>query len=351
MNSDSVACGATAAQPPAPDGVPAVVAGIDIGKSWLDAHLEPGGLARRFPNDKPGRRALCKWLRRHGVSRAVFEPTGRYHRQLHQCLAAAGVETVAVRPDCARHFAEALGLLVKTDRVDAKVLARYGRLEGLEATAVLDAALAELQDLVRVRRRYVDECAALARLEQELESKAAVRQVRLQRRALKRSVKALDTELQAAIAADPALRRRAEVLRSIPGVGSATAATLLADMPELGTLGRRAAGALLGVAPCACDSGSSVGRRHVRGGRAEPRSALYMAALTRSAVTRPWPPSTNAFAITASSPNWPSSPSCANSLPSPTPSSARTASGRPPRPAHRCPHEPHPLPGFHGNHP
>ena len=283
MNSDSVASGATAAQPPAP----AVVAGIDVGKSWLDAHLEPGGLARRFPNDKTGRRALRNWLRQHGVSRAVFEPTGRYHRRLHQCLGAAGVETVAVRPDCARRFAEALGLLVKTDRVDAKVLARYGRLEGLEATAPLDAALAELQDLVLVRRRYVDECAALGRLEQELESKAAVRQVRLQRQALERRVKALDKALQTAIEADPALRRRAEVLRSIPGIGPATAATLLADMPELGTLGRRAAGALLGVAPCARDSGSSVGRRHVRGGRAEPRSALYMAALT---ATRRNPP-------------------------------------------------------------
>ena len=105
MNSDGVASGATAAQPSAPGGGPAVVAGIDVGKSWLDLHLEPGGL---------GRRALCKWLRKHGASRAVFEPTGRYDRQLHQCLAAAGVETVAVRPDCARRFAEALGLLVKT---------------------------------------------------------------------------------------------------------------------------------------------------------------------------------------------------------------------------------------------
>ena len=284
MNSDSVA---NAAQPSAPGGVPAAVAGIDVGKRWLDAHLEPGGHTRRFPNDKLGRRALRNWLRKHGVQRAVFEPTGRYHRQLHQCLAADGVETVAVRPDCARRFAEALGLLVKTDRVDAMVLARYGRLEGLEPTAPLDPALAELQDLVLVRRRFVAEGASLGRQEQELESKVAARQVRLQRQACERRVKARDKALQAAIEADPGLRRRAQVLRSIPGVGPATAATLLADMPELGTLGRRAAGALLGVAPCARDSGSSVGRRHVRGGRAEPRSALYMAALT---ATRRNPP-------------------------------------------------------------
>ena len=77
------------------------------------------------------------WLQRHGVERAVFEPTGRYHRQLHQALAARGCETVLVRPDCARRFAEALGQLAKTDRVDAAMLARYGRLEGLTATAPL----------------------------------------------------------------------------------------------------------------------------------------------------------------------------------------------------------------------
>ena len=279
MNSDSVASGATAAQSSAPGGVPAVVAGIDVGKRWLDAHIEPGGHARRFPNDKVGRRALRNWLRKHGVGRAVFEPTGRYHRQLHQCLAADGMETVAVRPDCARRFAEALGLLVKTDRVDAKVLARYGRIEGLEASAPLDTALAELQDLVLLRRRFVDELAALAHLDQDLESKAALRQLRLQRTALERRVKALDKDLLAAIAADPGLRRRAEVLRSIPGVGPATAASLLAAMPELGGLGRRAAGALLGVAPCARDSGAREGHRHVRGGRAAPRCVVYMAAL------------------------------------------------------------------------
>ena len=187
-----------------------------------------------------------------------YHTTGRYHRQLHQCLAAAGVETVAVRPDCARRFAEALGLLAKTDRVDAKVLARYGRLEGLEATAPLDQALADLQDLVRVRRRCVDEIAALGRLDQELGAKPALRHLRKLRAALEREVKAVDKNLLAAIEAD---------------------AGLLAAMPELGSLGSRAAGALLGVAPCARDSGSHEGRRHVRGGRAQPRCVVYMAAL------------------------------------------------------------------------
>ncbi|MCY4597443.1 MAG: transposase [Bryobacterales bacterium] len=111
---------------------PIVVAGIDAGKSKLDAHILKGGLERRFNNDKCGRRALCNWLLKHGVTRTVFEPTGRYHRNLHQCLFDAAIETVLVNPLCSRRFAEALGQLAKNDRVDAAMLARFGCLEGLD---------------------------------------------------------------------------------------------------------------------------------------------------------------------------------------------------------------------------
>ncbi len=90
---------------------PTVIAGIDVGKSGLDAHILEGSLERHFKNDKCGRRALRKWLLQHGVSRAVFEPTGRYHRRLHQCLFEAGLETVLVNPLRSRRFAEALGQL------------------------------------------------------------------------------------------------------------------------------------------------------------------------------------------------------------------------------------------------
>ena len=258
MNSDSVASGATAAQPSAPSGVPAVVAGIDVGKSWLDAHLEPGGL---------GRRALCKWLRKHGASRAVFEPTGRYHRRLHQCLAAAGVETVAVRPARRRQGPRSLRALggLGGDRAAGSGL---GRVAGSGARA-----------------------AALRRRVRRPRPLGAGTRVQVHRASCALGAPGprapLDKDLLEAIEADDGLRRRAEVLGSVPGIGALTAATLLADMPELGTLGRRAAGALLGVAPRDRDSGSTEGRRHVRGGRAEPRSALYMAALTATRYNPP----------------------------------------------------------------
>ena len=219
------------------------------------------------------------WLQRHGVERAVFEPTGRYHRRLHQALAARGCETVLVRPDCARRFAEALGQLAKTDRVDAAMLARYGRMEGLTATAPREAAQTALLDLVQLRTRCVNERAAYGKLVAELESGEARRQARLHLQALDRRVTALNEALETALAADPALQRRAEILRSIPGLGPANAASLVAAMPELGRLDRRAAAALLGVAPCANDSGQHQGKRHVRGGRRAPRTLLDMAAV------------------------------------------------------------------------
>ena len=108
---------------------PTVVAGIDVGKAKLDAHILADGVERQFDNTKTGRRALRNWLLKHDVTRAVLEPTGRYHRNLHQCLADAGLETVLVNPLRSRRFAEAIGRLAKNDRVDAAMLARFGLLD------------------------------------------------------------------------------------------------------------------------------------------------------------------------------------------------------------------------------
>ena len=134
-------------------------------------------------------------------------------------------------------------------------------------------------DLVQLRTRCVGERAAYGKLVAELESGEARRQARLHLQALDRRVTALNEALEAALAADPALQRRAEILRSIPGLGPANAASLVAAMPELGRLDRRAAAAWLGVAPWANDSGQHAGKRRVRGGRRAPRTLLDMAAV------------------------------------------------------------------------
>ena len=216
---------------------PIVVAGRDVGKSKLDVHLLDGGVDRVFRNDKCGRRVVRNWLLRHGVTCAVFGPAGRCHRNLHQCLADVGIETVLVNPLRSRRFAEALGRLAKNDRVDAGILARFGLLDDLAATPPRAENLRQLSDLLALRRKLLDQLGALRKLRAELdpqttECSAAAREAH-----------------QAGIAADAVLSRRADSIGSVPGCGRLTAACLFADMPELGTPGRRHAASLLGLAP------------------------------------------------------------------------------------------------------
>ena len=258
---------------------PIVVAGIDVGKAGLDAHILAGSWQRHFANDKCGRRALRNWLLQHGVTRAVFEPTGRYHRHLHQCLCAAGLATVLVNPLRSRRFAEALGQQAKNDRVDAVMLARFGLLDGLATTAPQEPNLQLLRDLLALRRKLVRQLDALRKLCAELapelaDGPAATLQ------AMQDDIAACDQRMLDCIAADADLARRAEIIQSVPGCGAITAACLCAERPELGTLQRRQAAALLGLAPFDHDSGQHRGSRCIGGGRAQPRHVLYMAALS-----------------------------------------------------------------------
>ena len=254
-----------------------VVAGIDVGKSKLDVHILD--LDRQFDNTKTGRRALRNWLLKHGVSRAVFEPTGRYHRNLHQGLADAGLETVLINPLRSRRFAEAIGQLAKNDRVDASMLARFGLFPDLETTPPRQGNLRLLSDLLALRRKLVEQLGALRKLCAELDPVAAACPSST-RDALQADIADCDRRMRACIAADAALSRRDAIIQSIPGFGPVNAACLCADMPELGSLGRRQAASLLGLAPFDRDSGQHRGDRSIRRGRAQPRHLLYMAALS-----------------------------------------------------------------------
>ena len=254
-----------------------VVAGIDVGKFKLDAHILDGSLERQFDNSKTGRRALRNWLLRLGVTRAVFEPTGRYHRNLHQCLFDSGLQTVLVNPLRSRRFAEAIGQLAKNDRVDATMLARFGLLEGLESTPPLEHNLQLLSDLLALRRKLVEQLAALRKLCAELDPEAAAGSAAAVQ-GMQAAIATCDRDMQSCIAADAALSRRAAVIQSIPGFGPVNAACLCADMPELGQLDRRQAASLFGLAPFDHDSGQHRGGRRIRGGRCQPRHLLFMAA-------------------------------------------------------------------------
>jgi transposase len=253
--------------------------GIDVSKDHLDACRWPGGERRRVTNDAKGRRALIAWIGA-GVERVVFEPTSRYHRPLEQALFEAGVRFARLHPTRARRFAEATGRLAKTDRVDAAMLARMGALLAPAPAAPKPRVQAELSELHRAR-------AALQRDQLAAANRAGVaalpllrRQAMRAARAAERAIAEVDAAIAALVAGDPELARKAAILASIPGVGAATAAAILAEMPEIGRLDPREAASLAGLAPVTRESGRWKGQAKIRGGRAELRRAIYLPALS-----------------------------------------------------------------------
>jgi transposase len=253
--------------------------GVDVSKDWLDAHRLADGAARRFVNDKTGRKALIKWLNGAPVTRVVFEPTGPYHRALERSLADAGLPIAKVNPRQARRFAEATGKLVKTDRADAAMLARMGEVLDIEPRPCVSRTIAEMKELHLARAALVkDRTAAKNRakaitlplLEKQNERRLAEIDVKIDE---------IDAAIEKRINDDVQLARRFEILLSIPGVSNITAFALLIEMPELGGLEGKQAASLAGLAPVQRQSGSWKGHAFIRGGRAFLRQALYMPAL------------------------------------------------------------------------
>jgi transposase len=257
-----------------------VYVGTDVCKDYLDVYLHPLALCWRVTNDRAGLRRLKHLLAAYQVTLIVMEATAKYHRLAHRSLSQSGFAVAVVNPLRSRLFAEAIGAHAKTDRVDAKMLAVLGEALGPQARLPAPEALEALQELVHARNAATAERTALA-------NRLAASQVALLRKELKQRLRSLDGHIERLtaaiaerIAADPVLVRRYEILSSIPGVGPGVAANLLDDLAELGSLDRRAIACLAGVAPFADDSGQVTGQRHIKGGRASPRRALYWAALS-----------------------------------------------------------------------
>lgn len=267
---------------PEPNTMAPVYAGIDVCKEWLDVYVHPAGRSLRVANDRCGRRRLNRELTALRVTRVVMEATGKYHRAAQRCLHAAGFAVAVVDPLRARLFAKACGLLAKTDRIDARLLALMG--EALEPAAVAPPpeALQELQELVNARTAATAERTALTN--RRGAAQTAFLRAELGRRliAAKAHVERLDAEIERRIRAVPELARRHVILTSIPGVGTVTAAVLIANFAELGACSGKQAAMLAGVAPVACESGERIGHRAIRGGRLGVRNAVYMAALSAS---------------------------------------------------------------------
>jgi transposase len=214
------------------------------------------------------------------VALVVMEATAKYHRLAHRSLSQSGFAVAVVNPLRAHLFAEVLGQHAKTDRIDAQVLAMLGAALGPEARPPAPETVEILQELVHARSAATADRTALTNRLGASQTAFLKRELKRQLANLERHIDRLRARIEALIAADPALARRQAILLSLPGVGPAVAAALLADMPELGSLDRHAAACLAGLAPFARESGEAAGTRHIKGGRSHPRRALYWAALS-----------------------------------------------------------------------
>ncbi len=254
--------------------------GVDIAKASLDLSAHAGHGPMRFTNDPAGGRRMLKRLTQiTGPVQIICEATGGYERLILRMLAQAGVPATLVNPRRARDFARATGLLAKTDRLDAEALAEYGRRLQPAPTPPPSPEQQRLHALVGRRHQLVELIQQEQVRQEHYEDGFVRRQASRLLRTLEKHLEEVEQEITALVQAQAPLQKKIHELCSIQAVGPRTAWTLLAVMPELGTLRRGEAAALAGVAPYNYDSGPFRGQRHVAHGRPLARRALYMAAL------------------------------------------------------------------------
>jgi transposase len=256
------------------------VIGIDVSKAKLDVADWPQSLAETFDNNANSHKQLISQLPPTDKCLVVLEATGGYEKAIVVALVDAGYLVSVVNARQVRDFAKALGILAKTDRIDAQVIARFGSQVRPRTIAQTPEKQDELNELVARRRQLI----ALRTAEKNRLDTATSKVVRksLQKIVdqLSKEIKKIDTEITHLIKSNETWKQQSELLQSAPGVGEVVATTLIAEVPELGQLNRQKISALVGVAPFNRDSGAMRGRRTIYGGRRSVRSALYMAALT-----------------------------------------------------------------------
>jgi len=254
--------------------------GIDVSKQWLDLWFEAAKRFERVSNDAAGWAALLALLAPSGAAGGTivaFEATGGYERGLRCALMEAGFEVHQLNPLRVRLYARSLGRNAKNDRIDARTIARYAQAAQTHPQT-LDVAREHLAELVTQRRRLVEERVAIANQLHTIQS-AVLRAQNLARLGLiERQIEATDGLILEAVGRVPSLVAKRDLLKTLKGVKEVTATTLLALLPELGSLSRRAIAALVGLAPFDHDSGKFKGTRSIAGGRAAVRSVLYMGA-------------------------------------------------------------------------
>lgn len=259
---------------------PRFVVGIDVSRDKIDVATEPPTKGTSFATDAKGLRQLVASLASLDVELVVIECTGGYERSVVEALRQADAPVAVVNPARVRDFAKAEGTLAKTDRIDAAVLARFGRRMQPPAGTPRSAAVEHIDELMTRRRQLVGMRTMELNRQQQTSNRLAGKQIRLMLKLLDGQIAEIDREIGETIDSDPTLQRRVEILKSVPGVGDVTARAILAELGELGEASRQEIGALVGVAPYARDSGTLRGKRSTRGGRVGARTAGYMAAFS-----------------------------------------------------------------------
>jgi transposase len=255
----------------------ATVVGIDVSKDRLDVHVLPSEEAWAVARDADGLAELCRRL--HGLSGVVaLEATGGYENIVAASLSSAGLPLVVVNPAQVRAFAKALGQRAKSDPIDARVIARFAEATKPVVRPLPDRATQMLAALLARRRQIVEMMASesqrlrrtdLVRVRKSIERLLAI---------LKRELADIDHDIDDTVRGSPVWREKENLLASVPGIGRIIARTMVADLPELGTLGRKQIGALAGLVPFVRQSGQWKGQAHIGGGRPTVRTALFLGA-------------------------------------------------------------------------
>ncbi|MDP6453360.1 MAG: IS110 family transposase [SAR202 cluster bacterium] len=252
------------------------VIGIDVSSKWLDIHVLPADKAERFANDPEGIASVVELSNELDVSLAVMESTGSYEMALAVELGLSDVPTAVVNPRQVRDFARAMGILAKTDTLDAKAIAQFAQRVRPEPRALPDHQARVLKAMVARRVQLIQ----MITMEKNRLHRALIpvhRRVTDHIAYIETELSDIDDDIARAIENSPIWRDKENLLRDVPGIGPVSSMTFIAALPELGTLSRQKIATLVGVAPMNRDSGSYRGKRSIWGGRSRVRRALYMA--------------------------------------------------------------------------
>jgi transposase len=255
------------------------ICGVDVSKAKLDACIEPGHRFASFDNDTAGIAKLAAFCREHTVTLVVMEASGGYERQVFVELWEKGISCALTNPRNVRRYAEAMGVLEKTDRIDSSVIARFAHAKNLAPTPLPSQAQQRLKALVTRLRQITDDLTVQkqrrASTFDNVEMRESIDEVIA---LLKRQSRSLEGEIASMIDDDPLWAKLAESWCEVKGIAGRTVARLHAELPEIGILSNKAAAKLVGLAPIANDSGKRKGKRTTRGGRAGVRSILFLVA-------------------------------------------------------------------------